>query len=201
MTPQTEPTPIAEPVPIDLAQVATVLEALQRKHDALPLDEDLATPKAIEANYVRRSLLRDTGSRLRMDAQRVREVEPTLVMLRDWISTLESCQRDLTAQLVKAETEATHSLRAERLTTRLRQSLTDVSNGPDLVHGGEFMTDILQQWFATYHVTPLPGETGIFAGRGGLHSATARHADCLRLLALAQADLERSLHAAQQLIA
>jgi len=189
-------TPIAEPLPID-----TVLEALQRKHDALPLDEDLTTNKAIEANVVHRSLLRDTGSRLRMDAQRVRELEPTTVMLRDWIETLQACQRDLTAQLEKAETEATHSLRAERSATQLRQSLADVVRGPDMVNGNEFMCDSLAQWFKDHRVTPIHGESGIFSGRGGLNAAKARHADSLHVLELATAELKATLVAAQQLIA
>jgi hypothetical protein len=199
--PQTEPTPIAvEPLATD-EQIRVTLKALQTAYDALPLDDDLPSAAAVAANMVRRSSLGDSAARLRMAAQRIRELTPTPVLLRDWIDTLTACHVDLTAQLTAMEEEAKHSLRAGTLANQLRYALRDVANGPDMVGSGEFMPDILVEWFHAHHVSPLPGESGIFSGRGGLHSAKLRHADSVRALASATADLESSLAAAQALLA
>jgi len=205
------PTPLPES-PIDAPlvsdeQVHLTLAAMETAMRQLPLDDDLPTPKAVEANYVRRSSLNAYISRLRVDHQRLRQLEPTLVMLRDWVETLQSATQDLTADLEEVQTLAQRGvvggpspIRAEQKVNNIRYALHDIAHGPDLVGGNEFMFEVLAKWFTDHHISPLPGESGIFAGRGGLHSATARLKDTKSALALARADLENSLAAAQELI-
>jgi hypothetical protein len=182
------------------AQVATVVETMWTAYHALPLDEDLSTPRMVAANDARRSVLIHYVSRLPMELQRVREWEPKVTMLHDWIDTCRACLQDLRAQLTAMETAEQEKTdpRAGQKVTQLRQSLADVAHGPDLVGSGECMTDTLVAWFADHHISALPGEMGIFSGRGGLHSAVARHEEAQRALALARAEVAHTLRAAQQ---
>jgi hypothetical protein len=207
VSPPTPPIPNNPDAPLVSAeQIRLTLDALQKALDALPLDEDLPTPKAVEANFVRRSLLNASISRLRVDYRRFQELVPTATMLRDWCDTLTACHEDLSQRREEAVTLAKGGvvggspLRAEQSVNNLRYSLHDLAHGPDLVGSGEFMFEDLATWFTAHNISPLPGERGFFAGRGGLHSAKARLKDTQRELAIARADLENSLAAAQQLL-
>jgi len=183
--------------------IAATLVAMQQAHDALPLDDSLATPKEVEQNFVRRSLLRDTGSRLRLDCHHVEQLEPQLVMLRDWITTLRACQREFETKLAEAEDAERHNTvqRAYYRAEAVRQSLRDILRGPDLVGQHEVMLDILVAWFREHRISPLPGESALFAGRGGLLSATDRLSNVTASITKAHDEVARSLRAAKQLLA
>jgi len=181
--------------------IAATLVAMQQAHDALPLDDSLATPKDVEQNFVRRTSLNAHIARLRMDGQYVLQLEPQLVMLRDWITTLRACQREFEARLAAAEESETSGMRAFREAEMLRHSLRDVVRGPELVNGQEFTTEILVAWFRTHRISPLPGESALFAGRGGLLSATDRLSNVTASITKAHDEVARSLRAAKHLLA
>ena len=203
VTPPTPPTPIpSEDAPLVTdEQVNLTLAALQTAMDKLPVDDTLYIPREVEANMVRRTLLNAYIARLRVEHQAFRNLEPTRVLYRDWVGTLELCAHDLGVQLTEAEAAvAEKAPRAEQRVANLKYALHDVAHGPDRTPSGEVLFDALAQWLTAHNITPLPGEHGVFAGRGGLHSAKARHADTLRAMKLAHAELENTLAAAQALI-
>lgn len=114
------------------------------------------------------------------------------------LETLRACQTDLTAKLKEAEAGAKTSLRASTHADMLGMALRDVKNGPDLVSGGEFMTDVLVQWLKEHAVSPLPGECGTFSGRGGLISAETRYSESLRTFEQARSEVVAELTSAKQ---
>ena len=183
------------------SQVATVIAAMQTLRDSLPPDDSLATPREQEQNFVRRSTLGTLASRLRVELQQLQELQPKLVFTTAWISTLKSALADLEPRLAAEEDKGDRDTRAFRLTDGLRQSLRTLHSGPENLAGNEFLTDILADWFAQHDVTPLPGERGIFTGRGGLYSALA-HVDWLNLeIGKARDEVERTLTTAKNLLA
>jgi hypothetical protein len=191
----------AELTSTDLAEhVTSTLTALQKSLNALPADDTLTTPRAVEANFVRRNTLTATISRLRIDLRELQLVEPKVTVITDWLTTLRECQRDLESRLAAAEDADRTSGQHSRVTESLRHSLRDVVNGPEIVNGGEFTTDVLVQWLLDKNVQPMFGERGLFAGRGGLRNAESRIEALRQEVAEARAQVERTLHAANQLI-
>ena len=179
------------------SQVATTLTALRTALDALPLDDDLPTPKAVEANFARRSLLNQTISRLRMDLQHLQELEPKAESLQQWLTVLQECHRDFAQKLLDAE-DISDLRQRERTVDALRHSLHDISDGPERVGAHEFMRDILVHWFNDHQIVPLPN-SGFFEGRGGLRSAEHRLATLMTEVSQARADVEYSLRSAKEL--
>lgn len=163
----------------------------------LPPDDTVAIPKDYEANFSRRSLLYELTARLRLELNRLTELESKLQPMQDWIAILQGCRHELEERLAAAE-DAQHDKTSRSYWTldSLRHSLRDVMNGPELVNGREFSTEILMQWLADHAVHPLPGETGIFTGRGGLKSAERRLDEVQHRITDARADVERTLHVA-----